>query len=72
MNNEVLGQAVAYERENQKQVNLLQQDMRLIRAALQKFGYTARVKLAGLDEKLNSIERRIEYLTATSMSTDAE
>ncbi len=72
MNNEVLGQAVAYERENQKQVNLLQQDMRLIRAALQKFEYTARVKLAGLDEKLNSIERRIEYLTATSMSTDAE
>ena len=53
MNDQELGHAVAYERENQKHVNLLQQDMRLLRTALQKFEYTARVKLAGLDEKLN-------------------
>ena len=44
---------VGYERDNQKHVNLLQQDMRLLRTALQQFEYTARVKLAGLDEKLN-------------------
>ncbi|WZN65145.1 hypothetical protein HKI87_11g67020 [Chloropicon roscoffensis] len=59
---------VGYERDNQKHVNLLQQDMRLLRTALQKFEYTARVKLAGLDEKLNSIERRLEYLQATSLT----
>ena len=53
MNDQELGHAVAYERENQKHVNLLQQDMRLLRTVLQKFEYTARVKLAGLDEKLN-------------------
>ena len=55
MNNQgqELSHTVAYERGNQKHVNLLQQDMRLLRAALQKFENTARVKLAGLDEKLN-------------------
>ena len=53
MSEQELSMAVGYELDNQQHVNLLQQDMRLLRASLQKFEYTARVKLAGLDEKLN-------------------
>ena len=68
MSEQELSMAVGYELDNQQHVNLLQQDMRLLRASLQKFEYTARVKLAGLDEKLNRYGSTREHVRSSPLA----
>ncbi len=56
--------AVHEDWENREYINSLQSDVRVLMTTLQKFDYTARLKLANLDEKLVNVERRLEFLSA--------